>query len=109
MNSEYFFPAKMMTMESVDLSDANTLNQVTSVANDNIEKGSISLDQIQLEEVEERCVFRLKSASDFYVIYDFFLLYVQFLLYQNSLMKISRFTHANVYCRNSLNKYWKKN
>jgi hypothetical protein len=46
----------MMTMETVDLSDVNTLNQVTSVNNDNIEKGPISLDQIKLEELEERCV-----------------------------------------------------
>lgn len=43
-------------METVDLNDPTTLNQVTSVTTDNNEKGSISLDQIRLEEIEERCV-----------------------------------------------------
>jgi hypothetical protein len=46
----------MMTMETVDLNDPTALNQVTSVSSDNNEKGTISLDQIRLEEIEERCV-----------------------------------------------------
>ena len=41
----------MMTMESVDLSDANIAQAVNDNNND---KGPISLEQIRIEESEER-------------------------------------------------------
>lgn len=44
----------MLTMESVDLSDPTVLNQVTTVANATSDKSPISLEQIRLEEMEER-------------------------------------------------------
>lgn len=43
---------KMMTMESVDLSDANIAQ---SIINDTNDKGPVSLEQIQIEASEERC------------------------------------------------------
>lgn len=42
----------MMTMESVDLSDVNCIAQQT--LNDNTDKGPVSLEQIRIEESEER-------------------------------------------------------
>lgn len=81
----------MMTMETVDLSDANTLNQVTSVNNDNIiEKGPISLDQIRLEEVEERCVLWKRLIFD--LIDDFSTILLRF----NSFM-IFLLAHAFIF------------
>lgn len=41
-----------MTMESVDLSDAN---MAQSIINDTNDKGPVSLEQIQIEASEERC------------------------------------------------------
>jgi hypothetical protein len=41
----------MMAMESVDLGDANNIAQLTI---DNNDKGPISLEQIRIEESEER-------------------------------------------------------
>jgi hypothetical protein len=49
---KHIFLLTMMTMESVDLSDVNCIAQQT--LNDNTDKGPVSLEQIRIEESEER-------------------------------------------------------
>lgn len=44
----------MMTMESVDLSDATSMN-IAPPTIDHNDKGPVSLEQIHIEESEERC------------------------------------------------------
>ena len=44
----------MMTMESVDLNDATSIN-ITPQTIDNNDKAPVSLEQIHIEESEERC------------------------------------------------------
>lgn len=51
-----------MTMETVDLSDVNSIVQQTTL-NDNNDKGPVSLEQIHIEESEERWR-RTMSESD---------------------------------------------
>lgn len=53
----------MLTMESVDLSDPSILNQVT-VANSASDKSPITLEQIRLEEIEERWAMQRLNYSE---------------------------------------------